>query len=84
MYPSTRGKQKMKIEWVNLKNGSKYFKALEVEGVEYWVPNDERLYVRAVCGECERDTDFYETDAFYPYSDYNFFMLDGVLTDPWA
>jgi hypothetical protein len=68
-----------KIEWVKLNNGEEYFLSKIVEGVSYYVPNNEVEPVRAVCGEIESDTEFWETDDFYVGSDYNYVVYEGDM-----
>jgi hypothetical protein len=68
-------------QWVTLNNGEEYVYDKTVEGVDYYIPNDEGLYVRAKCGTIEVDTGLYETDDFFAeISDYNFIMHNGKLT----
>ncbi|KZX57806.1 hypothetical protein A3709_19475 [Halioglobus sp. HI00S01] len=50
--------------WVVLSNGEKYIKVNEIDGVEYFAPNDETLTIRVRAEGIEADTTFYEMDDF--------------------
>ena len=52
-----------------------------IEGIEYFIPNDEREYIIAFHHESKQVmiTDFYEMDDFYEGSDYNCVVYQGKL-----
>ena len=67
-------------QWVRLSNGEDYCLQAELEGIEYWLPNDETLTVRIKYGAMEQDTDFYEMDDFmHEDSDYRYVVHQGEL-----
>jgi len=68
--------------WETLSDGEEYCFRGEINGIEYWLPNDETLTIRVRHKESglEKDTDFYEMDDFeYPDSDYAYVLKDGKL-----
>lgn len=73
-------------EWVTLSNGEDYQLVATYEGVEYWLPNDETLFIRCIKRkmpndeDIEQDTNFYEMDDFrYEDSDYRQVEHNGKL-----
>lgn len=66
--------------WQVLSNGEEYCFCTEIEGIEYWMPNDEDYTIRVKDGELEQDTDFFEMHDFeYPDSDYAYVNRGGKL-----
>jgi hypothetical protein len=68
--------------WHILGNGEDYMLDNVIEGIEYWIPNDETYTIRVKHIETglEKDTEFFEMDDFeHEDSDYAYVMHNGEL-----
>ena len=73
---------KVTLVWRTLGDGEEYMLVNTIEGIEYWMPNDETYTIRVKHIETglEKSTDFFEMDDFeHEDSDYAYVMHNGEL-----